>query len=63
MSPDPVFGRPAAPKTARHAPAGPMRDIKADWKRWSRAERIGAVGIFATLAILYGATLVEAVAG
>ncbi len=41
----------------------PMRDIKADWKRWSRAERIGAITIIATVAIGYGLTLVGAQVG
>ena len=40
-----------------------VRDIKADWKRWSRAERISVVGIIATLTIVCGLTLVEAVLG
>jgi hypothetical protein len=43
--------------------AAPMRDIKADWKRWNRAERISAVSIIATLTIVCGLTLVEAFAG
>ena len=43
--------------------AAPMRDIKADWKGWNRAERISAVSIIATLTIAYGLTLVEAFAG
>jgi hypothetical protein len=43
--------------------AVPMRDIKADWKRWNRAERISAVSIIATLTIVCGLTLVEAVVG
>jgi flavorubredoxin len=56
--------RPAALKTimpGHRALAAPMRDIKADWKRWNRAERISAVSIIAT--IVYGLTLVEAFAG
>jgi hypothetical protein len=43
--------------------AAPMRDIKAEWKRWNRTERISAVSIIATLTIVYGLTLVEAFAG
>jgi hypothetical protein len=43
--------------------AVPMRDIEADWKRWNRAERISAVSIIATLTIVCGLTLVEAVVG
>jgi hypothetical protein len=43
--------------------AVPMRDIRADWKRWNRAERISAVSIIATLTIVYGLTVVEAFAG
>jgi hypothetical protein len=41
----------------------PMRDIKADWKRWSRAERISAITIIATVTIGYGLTLVGALVG
>jgi hypothetical protein len=25
--------------------AGPMRDIRSDWRRWSRVERVAAVAI------------------
>jgi len=58
--------RPAALKTimpGHRVLAAPTRDIKADWKRWSRAERISVVGIIATLTIVCGLTLVEAVVG
>jgi hypothetical protein len=41
----------------------PMRDIKADWKRWSRAQRINAIIIIATVTIAYGLTLVGALVG
>ena len=41
----------------------PMRDIKADWKRWSRAERISAITIIATVTIGSGLTLVGALVG
>jgi hypothetical protein len=34
--------------------AVPMHGIKADWKRWSRAERISAIIIIATVIIGYG---------
>ena len=51
--------RPAALKTL----AAPMRDIKADWKRWNRAERISAVSIIVTLTIVYELTLVKAFVG
>ena len=37
--------------------AVPMRDIRADWKRWSRAERISALIIIATVTIACGLTL------
>jgi len=40
-----------------------MRDIKADWKRWNRAERISAVSIIVTLTIVYELTLVKAFVG
>jgi hypothetical protein len=58
--------RPAALKTiapGHRVLAAPMHDIKADWKRWNRAERISAVSIIATFTIVYGLTLVEAFAG
>jgi hypothetical protein len=58
--------RPAALKTimsGHRVLAAPMRDIKADWKRWNRAKRISAVNIIATLTIVYGLRLVEAFAG
>ena len=58
--------RPAALKTimpGHRVLAAPMRDIKADWQRWNRAERISAVSIIATLTIVYGLTSVEAFAG
>ena len=58
--------RPAALKTIMPGHcvlAAPMRDIKAEWKRWNRTERISAVSIIATLTIVYGLTLVEAFAG
>jgi hypothetical protein len=57
--------RPAALKAimpGHRVLAAPMRDIKADWKRWNRAERSSAVSIIATLTIGYGLTLVEAFA-
>ena len=34
--------------------AVPMCDIKGDWKRWSRAERISAIIIIATVIFGYG---------
>ena len=37
--------------------AVPMRDIRADWKRRSRAERISAIIIIATVTIACGLTL------
>jgi hypothetical protein len=43
--------------------AMPMRGLKADWKRWSLAERISAVAIVAIVTFAYGLTLVEALAG
>jgi hypothetical protein len=43
--------------------AAPMRDIKADWQRWNRAERISAVSIIATSTIICGLTLVATFAG
>jgi hypothetical protein len=58
--------RPAALKTitpGHRVLAAPMRDIKADWKRWNRAERISAVSIIATLTTVYGLTLVATFAG
>jgi hypothetical protein len=58
--------RPAAFKTimpGHRVLAAPMRDIKADWKRWNRGERISAVSIIATLTVVYGLTVVEAFAG
>jgi len=39
-----------------------MRDMKSDWKRWSRAERIGAVGTVATF-IICGSLVFGALAG
>ena len=39
-----------------------LRDIKADWNRWSWAERIAAVAIIATATIVY-ASMVEALVG
>jgi hypothetical protein len=65
---DPCVGAPPT-KEHHHAPvflprpairrvlAAAMRDIKADWKRWSRAERISATAIVATSAIFYGFSL------
>ncbi len=41
----------------------PTRDIKADWKRWSWAERITAITIIATVTIAHGLTLVGRLAG
>jgi hypothetical protein len=58
--------RPAALKTitpGHRVLAAPMRDIKADWQRWNRAERISAVSIIATSTIICGLTLAEAFAG
>jgi hypothetical protein len=39
-----------------------MRDIKSDWRRWSRAERIGALALIATL-VASGSSLVQVLAG
>ena len=58
--------RPAALKTimpGHRVLAAPMRDIKGDWKRWNRAERISAVSIIVTLTIVYELTLVKAFVG
>jgi hypothetical protein len=58
--------RPAAVKTimpGHRVLAAPMRDIKADWQRWNRAERISAVSIIATSTIICGLTLVATFAG
>jgi len=40
-----------------------MRDIKADWKRWSAKERLGAVSIIAISGLVYLSTIVQALAG
>jgi hypothetical protein len=65
-----VVARPAHASRARNsaaAPRGvlamPIRDLKADWKRWSRAERISAVAIVAAVIFAYGLSLVETLAG
>ena len=40
-----------------------MRDIKADWKRWSPKERLSAVSIVAIAGLVYVSTMVQALAG
>jgi hypothetical protein len=37
-----------------------MRDMKSDWKRWSAAERVGAVALIASLIIICGSSVVGA---
>jgi hypothetical protein len=40
-----------------------MRDIKADWHRWSRPERIAAVAIVTLFIIVSGSSALQAFAG
>jgi len=40
----------------------PMRDIKADWKRWSGAERVAAVAILVLGAVTFSSLLVTTLA-
>jgi hypothetical protein len=40
----------------------PMRDVKSDWKRWSRAERVGAVALVAAF-IICGSSIFSLLAG
>ena len=37
--------------------------MKSDWKRWNRAERVGAVMLAATCIIFYGLSIIRALAG
>jgi hypothetical protein len=39
-----------------------MRDMKSDWKRWTRAERIGAVAMVAAF-IVCGSSVAGVLAG
>jgi len=39
-----------------------MRDMKSDWKRWSRAKRIGAFAIVAVF-IVFGSSVFGVLAG
>ncbi len=39
-----------------------MRDIKADWKRWSGAERVAAVAIVVLSAVTLSSLLVTSLA-
>ena len=34
-----------------------MRDLKSDWKRWSPAERVGAVALIALFLIIYASSI------
>jgi hypothetical protein len=40
-----------------------MRDMKSDWKRWSPAERAGAVTIMTIYFIVCGSSIVGALVG
>jgi hypothetical protein len=40
-----------------------MRDLKSDWKRWSGAERVGAVALLAALVLVPGSSVVQALIG
>jgi hypothetical protein len=40
----------------------PMRDVKSDWKRWSRAERVSAVALVAAF-IICGSSIFSVLAG
>ncbi len=40
----------------------PMRDLKSDWKRWSRAERVSAIAIVAAF-IVCGSSIVGGLTG
>ena len=53
---DAAFG---AARRTRARPTA-LRDIKADWKRWSRAERRSAIAIIATVTIVSAVAMVEA---
>jgi hypothetical protein len=57
-----VFGREQVEVLLPVTRISAMRDIKSDWKRWSRAERVGAIAIIATL-LVSGSSLVQALAG
>jgi hypothetical protein len=39
-----------------------MRDMKADWRRWSRAERVGAIVLLGCW-LLSGSAMVRALIG
>jgi hypothetical protein len=51
MSKTSSFGRDRQPQ--------PLRYIAADWKRWSRAERFGAIAITAVGVAAYGLSMAE----
>jgi len=40
-----------------------MRDVRSDWKRWSAAERAGAVALIASLIVICGSSIVGALTG
>jgi hypothetical protein len=40
-----------------------MSGMKSDWKRWSRAERVGAAALLATSIIIYGSSIVGVLIG
>lgn len=39
-----------------------MRNMKSDWKRWGRSERVGAVMLAAICIIFYGLSIIQALA-
>jgi hypothetical protein len=40
-----------------------MRDIKSDWKRWSRTERIGVMTFVIIVSVVYGSSVFGELAG
>ena len=40
-----------------------MRDVKSDWKRWSRTERISAMTFVVVVLIVYGSSVFGELAG
>jgi hypothetical protein len=41
----------------------PIHDMKSDWKRWNRAERVSAIALVATFIIIYGSSIVGMLSG
>jgi len=59
---DASFGNASSGTNSPGVERYPMRDLKSDWKRWSHAERVSAIGLVAAF-IVCGSSIVGGLTG